>query len=117
MPTGADILWFKQQFQTRIVPALAGTPICVDMIVALACQETGHIWPVLRKKGFDVERILTLCVGDTIDANPNGGGRRAFPQTKAVLTEKPQGEEMFAIARQALVDMAQHINGYASAAA
>ncbi|HKY02295.1 MAG TPA: hypothetical protein VJM53_07070, partial [Burkholderiales bacterium] len=117
MPTSADVLWFKQQFQAQIEPALAGTPLSVDMIVALACQETGHIWPVLRKKGMSVPRILALCVGDTIDANASGGGRRAFPQTKSALIEKPNGEAMFDIARQALVDMAKHVNGYAGAVA
>lgn len=116
MPTSADILWFKQQFQAQIEPALAGTPISVDMIVALACQETGHIWPVLRKKNMPVPQILALCVGDTIDAMPTGG-RRAFPQTKAALLEKPNGQQMFDIARAGLVEMARHINGYAGAVA
>lgn len=114
MPDRADILWFKQQFQKQIEPALAGTPLSVDMIVALACQETGDIWPVLRKKGLNVAQILSLCVGDTLDADK---GRRAFPQTKADLIEKPGGTQMFDIARQALVDMAQHIDGYAGAVA
>jgi hypothetical protein len=114
MPNSADILWFKQQFQAQIEPALAGTPLSVDMIVALACQETGHIWPVLRKKGFSVAQILALCVGDTLDADK---GRRAFPRTKAALLEVPGGGQMFDIARRALVDMARHIGGYAGAAA
>jgi hypothetical protein len=104
--------WFKQQFQAQIEPALPGTPLTVDMIVALACQETGHVWPVLRNKSLSVAQILALCVGDTLDADK---GRRAFPRTKAKLIEKPGGEQMFDIARQALVDMAQHINGYAGA--
>jgi hypothetical protein len=84
------------------------------MIVALACQETGHVWPVLRKKGLSLAQILALCVGDTLDVDK---GRRAFPRTKADLIEKPDGEQVFDIARQALVDMAQHINGYAGAVA
>lgn len=116
MPTSADILWFKQQFQRQIESVLIGTPITVDMIVALACQETGHIWPVLRKKGLSVQQILALCVGDTIDATPTGG-RRAFPQNKTALLEKPNGQQMFDIARAGLVEMAQHVNGYASAVA
>ncbi|HKO87595.1 MAG TPA: hypothetical protein VJU83_03655 [Burkholderiales bacterium] len=116
MPNRADVLWFKQQFQAQIEPALLGTPITVDMIVALACQETGHIWPVLRKKNMSVTQILSLCVGDTIDATPTGG-RRAFPQTKAALLQRPNGQQMFDIARQGLVRMAEHINGYASAVA
>lgn len=114
MPDSADILWFKQQFQAPIERSLVGTPLTVDLIAALACQETGDIWPVLRKKGLSVPRILALCVGDTLDADK---GRRAFPTTKADLIGKPNGEQMFEIARQVLVDMAQHIPGYAGAAA
>lgn len=35
MPDSADILWFKNQFQARIEPALAGTPLTVvGMIIA-----------------------------------------------------------------------------------
>ena len=114
MPDSADILWFKQQFQSDIEPALVGTPLSVDMIVALACQETGHIWPVLRKKGFSAAQILALCVGDTLDADK---GRRAFPRTKAELLDNSSGGQMFNVARQALVDMAKHIKGYDGAAA
>lgn len=116
MPKAEDILWFKQQFHTAIAAGIQGTPFSLDMITAIACQETGFIWEVLRKRQMSVERILELCVGDTIDAKASGG-RRAFPKNKAELVAKPNGEEMFAIARQALVDMAQHINGYASAVA
>ncbi|MCC7247438.1 MAG: hypothetical protein IT473_02335 [Lysobacter sp.] len=114
MPNADDIRWFKERFQTRILPALAGTPIGVDLIVALACQETGEVWPTLRKKGLSEDTILALCVGDTLDADR---GRRAFPQTKADLIAAPRGEEMFAIARKALVDMAAQIPAYAPAAA
>lgn len=114
MPDRSDISWFKEEFQSRIEPALAGTPLPVDMIVAIACQETGHIWPVLRRKGMATPQILALCVGDTLDADK---GRRAFPKTQAELLARPRGREMFAIAHQALVDMAAHIPGYAAAAA
>jgi hypothetical protein len=114
MPNADDMRWFKERFQARIEPALAGTPLGVDLIVALACQETGHIWSTLRKKNLSEEKILALCVGDTLDADK---GRRAFPQTKADLLAAPRGAEMFAIARQALVDMAKHIAGFSGAVA
>lgn len=113
MPNAADVLWFKQQFQAQVEPALAGTPLSVDMIVAVACQETGHIWPVLRDKGLAVPQILALCVGDTLDADK---GRRAFPRTRAELMAKPGGAQMFEIARAGLVAMAQHIPGFSGAA-
>jgi hypothetical protein len=114
MPKADDIRWFKRQFQQSIEAAIEETPFSVDMVTAIACQETGFIWQVLRKRQLSVGRILELCVGDTLDAS---GGRRAFPKTKADLLAKPRGDEMFAIARQALLDMAQHINGYSSAVA
>lgn len=113
MPDRSDILWFKRQFQARIVPALAGTPLTVDMICAIACQETGAIWSLLRRKGLGTAKVLALCVGDTLDADK---GRRAFPQTRAELLARPGGAQMFAIAHQALVDMAEHVPGFAAVA-
>jgi hypothetical protein len=114
MPNADDILWFKKQFHRQIKAAVAGTPFSLDMLTAIACQETGEICPVLRKKLPDLGKLLELCVGDTHDAS---GGRRAFPKTKKDLVAKPEGEQMFAIARQALVDMAQYIEGYQKTAA
>jgi len=73
MPTKDDMRWFKQQFHDQINAAIQGTPYSLDFMTALACQETGEVWPILRKKNLSVDRILELCVGDTID------GRSAFP--------------------------------------
>jgi hypothetical protein len=114
MPTDDDIKWFKQQFGAAIQAGVAGTPFPADMMVAIACQETGEIWPVLRKQGLPTARIVSLCVGDTIDASK---GRSAFPRTKAELLAAPNGARMFQIANQALKDMAQFIPAYAGAAA
>ncbi|WP_284620521.1 hypothetical protein [Aquabacterium humicola] len=96
------------------MPALAGTPLTLDFMAALACQETGEVWPTLRKNGMTVPQVLALCVGDTLDSDK---GRKAFPRTKADLVAAPQGDRMFEIARQALVDMAKSIPAYAGAAA
>jgi hypothetical protein len=109
-----DIQWFKQQFGAEIEAALRGTPFTLDFLTAIACQETGEIWPILRKARLSRNRLLELCVGDTLDADK---GRRAFPTTKADLLARPNGEQMFAIARQALVDVARYIRGYQGAAA
>lgn len=114
MPNSDDILWFKQQFQARIEPRLAETPLTVDFLAAIACQETGNIWPVLRRKGLPTSQVLALCVGDTLDDDK---GRTAFPRNKSALLAKPRGQEMFAIAHQALVDMAQHVPGFDKVAA
>lgn len=113
MPDSADILWFKTQFGAPIAAAVAGTPIPADLVTAIACQETGSLWSVLRRKGLPLEKVTALCVGDTLDADK---GRAAFPRTRAELEAAPRGKEMFAIARQALVDMAQHVPGYAAVA-
>lgn len=109
MPTADDIAWFKRQFHQPVAAALAGTPFDLDMITAIACQETGHVWALLRRKGLPTKTILALCVGDTLDADK---GRRAFPQTKADLIAAPRGQEMFDIARTALLAMAEHIPGF-----
>lgn len=112
MPSANDMRWFKRNFQDKINAAIAGTPFTLDLMTALACQETGEIWPILRKTDLSVDRILELCVGDTLDA-PN---RSAFPKNKAALLAVPRGDEMFNIARQALVEMAQFVNSYRGAA-
>ena len=116
MPTAQDVVWFKTEFRPQIEAALAGTPFSVAMITAFACQETGEIWPALRRQGLPTARILELCVGDTIDGSPTGGGRRAFPRNRAELLAAADGDRMFAIARQGLVDMAAAIPAYRGAA-
>ncbi|QVQ27620.1 hypothetical protein [Achromobacter deleyi] len=113
MPTPDNIRWFKSQFHGPIDAAVAGTPLTVDFMTALACQETGQIWSALRKAGLSVSEILRLCVGDTLDADR---GRSAFPKTKTDLLGVAQGKEMFDLAHQALVDMAQYVPGYAAVA-
>ena len=114
MPDRSDLQWFKTRFQARIEPAIAGTPLTVDLMTAIACQETGEVWPLLRRKNLPEARLLELCVGDTLDADR---GRRAFPRTRAALEAEPRGREMFALAHQALVDMAVHVPAYRPAAA
>jgi len=117
MPTADDIRWFKQQFSGEIRSALAGTPFDPDMLVAIACQETGEIWPILRKKQLTLDRITALCVGDTIDFRGPGKGRQAFPRNMDELVAAPNGQAMFQVARKALEDMAVFIPGYASSVA
>src|SRR4030095_5640240 len=114
MPTKDDMRWFKDNFHGKIETALQGSPFTLDLLTALACQETGEVWPILRKQQqLSVDRILELCVGDTLDSDR---GRRAFPKTKAELVAAPNGQQMFNIARQALVDMAAFVRSYRGAA-
>jgi hypothetical protein len=110
MTTKDDIAWFKAEFFAQMEVAVQGTPLTVDFLTALACQETGSIWPVLRKKVPDRQRLLELCVGDTLD------GRSAFPTSVAELKAWPGGKDMFDIARQSLVDMAQFVPGFQAVA-
>ena len=112
MPTKQAIGWYKQNFGAQTTAAVQGTPYSADLVVAIACQETGGTWNVLRQKGLPLAEILELCVGDTLDA-PN---RSAFPKTKADLLAVPQGQAMFDLAHKALVDMAVHIAGYQAVA-
>jgi hypothetical protein len=117
MPTKDDMRWFKEQFGEKMKAELEGTPFSVDFMTALACQETGEVWPILRKKNLSLDRIVELCVGDTIDFNPaTGKGRKAFPRNKAALIAVPNGQKMFDVARKALEDMAQFITSYKGAA-
>lgn len=113
MPNVNDIVWFKQHFGAAVQRHLAGTPLSLGLIVAIACQETGAIWSALRRQGLTIPAILALCVGDTLDADK---GRRAFPRSKANLLAHPDGEAIFAMARQALVDLAAQVPAYRGAA-
>jgi len=112
MPNANDVQWFKARFQDRLQPALVGTPLTVDFLTAIACQETGEIWPILRH-GLAEADVLRLCVGDTLDADK---GRKAFPKDKAELLTAPRGEAMFELSHQLLVDMATHIKSYSPVA-
>lgn len=101
------IQWFKQSFQNELQQAVINTPYSTDLLCAIAYQETGFIWSRLINK-VSISEIAKLCVGDIIDAPK----RSAFPKTKAHLIAVNRGDEMFAIARKALMDMAQHITEY-----
>ena len=112
MPTRDDFIWFKQTFGSQIAPAIAGTPFTLDMLAAIAAQETGHIWGTLRKT-LTVDDLLEVCVGDTLDADK---GRVAFPRTKAELVAFARGADMFKVGRDALVKMATHVPSFAGIA-
>jgi hypothetical protein len=103
--------WFKSQFKTQLEAGIRDTPFSLDMLTAIAVQETYYIWGRLYQE-MPVVEVLQLCVGDTIDAP----GRTAFPRNKTQLLGVPGGDEMFAIAREALVTMARHVPGYSAVA-
>ncbi|HLO46957.1 MAG TPA: SH3 domain-containing protein [Kamptonema sp.] len=99
--------WFKDQFRSKIEAKIAGTPFSLDILAAIALQETYYIWGKLYTT-LSVGEVLKLCVGDTIDA-PN---RSAFPKTKAALLSVNKGDKMFDIAREALEAVGSYVNDY-----
>jgi hypothetical protein len=111
MATIDNIRWFKQTFGKQMLAAVKGTPFSVDMLTAIACQETGYVWGRLRTKDLAIERILELSVGDTISARAS-----TFPKSKADLLAAPKGAAMFKIAHDSLVDLARYLPDFAGAA-
>lgn len=101
MAAAAEISWFKRTFASDIVPALAGTPISIDMICALAFQESGELWSRLRRN-VSTQELLRLSCGDTLDY-PN---RSAFPRNQGALLAVDRGDEMFQLAHRLLEEMA-----------
>jgi hypothetical protein len=112
MPNREDLVWFKGTFGDEVTTALLGTSFSLDLITALAAQETGDVWPTLRKT-LKRQEVLALCVGDTLDEDR---GRKAFPRTKAQLVAAPQGQAMFDLAHKALVDLAKYVSSFAPVA-
>jgi hypothetical protein len=112
MPDRDDFFWFKQTFHREITAGIGNTPFSLDMITAIAAQETGSIWGPLHDK-LSLQGLLEICVGDTLDQDK---GRIAFPKNKSHLLAAPRGQEMFQIAHDALVNMAKHVPGYARVA-
>src|ERR1700722_2174579 len=60
------IKWFKTQFGAAVQQACRGTPYSLDMVAAIAMQETyADCWgPLYQTK--PVSLVLRLCVGDTL---------------------------------------------------
>ena len=97
--------WFKSQFKEKIQEGIKDTPFSVDLLTAIATQETYYIWGKVYKT-LTVDEVLALCASDTIDAS---GGRDEFPRDKADLLTAPRGAEMFTIGREALKALGAHL--------
>jgi hypothetical protein len=102
--------WFRQNFGAAVTAALGSTGYSLDLLTAIAVQETFEVWAGLFRT-MPPAQVLQLCVGDTLDA-PN---RSAFPTSKAELVAAPDGQAIFQVARQALEQMAEHIHSYQGA--
>jgi hypothetical protein len=108
------IKWFKTNFGAAISAACQNTPYSLDMATAIAMQETySDCWGLLYQTK-PVAEVLRLCVGDTLDFPKRGA--RAFPKNKAELLQAQGGQQMFDVARTALLDIAQFNRQYATAA-
>ena len=99
-----DMKWFKDQFKTKVQAGVQNTPFNVDMVTAIATQETRYIWGKLYPT-LSLAEVLKLCASDIIDAP----SRDAFPKNKAELLTAPKGAEMFTIGREALKALAVHL--------
>ena len=94
--------WFKNNFGAAIAQAAENTPFTLDFLTAIAVQESFEIWGNIFNS-LPTERVLELCVGDTID----GPSRKAFPTSKSALLSIPRGEAIFAVAREELEAVGQ----------
>ena len=99
-----DMSWFKEQFKTKVQAGVQNTPFNVDLVTAIATQETRYIWGRLYTT-LSLDEVLKLCTSDIIDAP----GRDEFPKNKADLLTAPKGAEMFTIGREALKSMAAYL--------
>ncbi len=103
--------WFKATFGQQVQDKVAGTPFTLNLVTALAMQETYYVWGNVYKT-IAVDELLKICVGDTLDA-PN---RSAFPKNKAALLAHAGGPAMFNVARLALTNVGQYNAAYAEVA-
>ena len=49
----------------KIEAALDGTRFSVDLVTAIAMQETGYLWRVMVEENLSAAHILLRCVGRT----------------------------------------------------
>ena len=60
MATRDDIKWFKDGFSRKLQTAIAGTPLNLDILCAIALQETGYIWRRLVAKGLPTNDVTEI---------------------------------------------------------
>ena len=110
MTTKESITWFKTTFSAKLQSSVKNTPYSIDLLCAMAFQETGYIWSNMVGK-LSLAEIALLAVGDTLDSPK----RNAFPKNKTDLLSQTNGAAMFDIARDCLVKMSKYVNGYGGA--
>ncbi|RFM30016.1 hypothetical protein [Deminuibacter soli] len=78
--------WLKNNFEEVIKAGIAGTPWTVDLVCAIACQETAYKWLLWIDK-YPADVVLQRCVFDASGDLP-GTGRSAFPKNRADFEDK-----------------------------
>jgi hypothetical protein len=86
--------WLKLHFGEEIKQAVAGTPWDIDLVCAIACQETAYKWLLWIDK-YPADIILQRCVFDASGDLP-GTKRSAFPVNRAAF-EQHYGKELAAM--------------------
>lgn len=102
-----QMIWFKDTYGDKVTQKLAGTPFDLQLLMAIAYQETGYVWGRMIGK-TTLEDLLLCCTGDTIDSPK----RSAFPKNRQELEAYPNGIEMFKIARKALKNVGKWSGTY-----
>ena len=104
--------WFKGEFGRKIEAAIKDTPFTIDLLTAIAVQESFEIWGLIYKK-LSTREVLALCVGDSI----GGPTRKAFPASKEALlrVKNPDGAAMYSIARESLAAVGKYVRPYKTA--
>jgi hypothetical protein len=107
----ADIMrWFHAEFAPPVKTSVTGTPFRPELIMAISVKEVGYLIARMRAAGLTTDEILIRCVGDTIERAAD-----KFPSDRDDLENEPNGAPMFAVAREALREIAEFSNSYRSA--
>jgi hypothetical protein len=78
--------WMKSNFGGEIQGAVASTPFSLDIVCAIACQETAYVWIHFLDR-LSTDRILERCVFDASGDFP-GTRRNPFPRNTAAFRQR-----------------------------
>lgn len=114
MPRIEGMRWFKKQFGDQVNTATSDAPFGINLITAIAVQESyDDAWGLIYSNQ-PVQQVLTRCVGDVFDSPKRDP--KAFPKNRNELEHHgADGKRMFRIARAALEDLATFSKGYRAA--
>jgi len=78
--------WLSANFTAETQTAIAGSPVTLPLVQAIACKETHNIW-LPRIDSHPAGDLLGFCVGDASGDFP-GTSRSAFPTNTAAFRAK-----------------------------